>query len=1006
MKGYLCKCVAAVLLSATGVVADERFDRAENAVRSALSAWNSVSSSQIDIGPLVVTLDGDTPVLTGQGDALGLPVSLESRLGGAGFSPETVVLEFEDGVGLPLDALRALHPDIAQLVPQGVEDLAELEEVALSLDAPRGTVTEATIVFGGDNWQPVPGLDVTVGPFSFEATLSDPMAGGDAGVTAVVAGATSLLGVDAAITGNLGSSRDDWELTARVANLTLDRLLAFAAEPGDAILAALPAPLRSLGLTEGEVTLHPADRMVTVSSNSSFGQVQGGVTLRGAKRFYIGIQPPQGFTFASLDPGLRTLDDIQLQNTALILTSHAQNVALPLLEAYNGTRVGSGLTVLAAWRIDQLHANLAKIMGRTDLVVQATIGTSLNKMELQAALNTNLSIDPGGVLQLKNAYVTLRPDPTQAIIKLGGVLQIQVDQQQALQFDGGLIVDITDQGLEAEGGLINTWQDPLGIAGLAIGPAQIGGGLSFRTTPFPLPSFRVRGGLAIGDATRPDFKGDGFVALDTANPIQSAMDFGFNQLDFDQIMRAALAPATYRSIPSDIRNTVLQTRMQDVRLTVVPSPSGVTAFGQSYDPGFLVQGSGSIAGQTGEILMALDYTAGIEAKATVGRIVHPPFFSLTGAGGRGDPLIYVIAKPAQRSMVAITGRASVLGVTSETDVHINDRGFRFYTRGQIFDAFNAQIEVAGGDLSNGGTIYAMAHMQNDLTSRITRIASEAIAEATRQTRRDMGKARDEIDRARREVARLEGVIVAQRRIVRQERARDCAGIAFAEGEVAKAQREVNRLQGKINRLHRLINNNKDQWWNVPGWGAEIAVLETAKGTAFAGLEAARLVLGGIKEGCNTVPVDLDPRVAGPIVAKETANGVLIATRETLRGLEEIGVGTLSAAQWINQNANPLGVVNITNARFEGCLNAMDGGFVSMEVRGTFADQPIDGAFVMNLRSPDAAIRDFAATLLNRNRAPQDYRRRGSCARPADMGQFVRQGGTRLPSPASQVSLLP
>jgi hypothetical protein len=984
--------------------ANDRFTPAITVLKQAVFLWNEAGLEQVTLDDLTASVKDGTPVIEGMATAFGQPVSVMALVNEASLRPDRVTFTFERGLALPLHLIRQLHPRALAALPSGIEQAAALESLELGIDD-LGRVQSAVVKVAGASWRPVRETDFEIGPFSLSIEIDDPTGGRNAGLTAQLHGDASLAGIGGSVTGSIGSAESEWLLAASIHDLTIDRIIALVAGADDADKLGLPSALRELVLNQLSVTIEPAAKSFSVSADSSLGILQAGLTAGGTKRFFVGIQPPPDFRFASLDQGLKTLDAIGLQNSALVISSHQQVVDLPLFAEFGGRDVGRGLSVLAAWRIDQLDPQLATVMGKSQIVVQATIGTRLTDLALEGELDTDLRFDPAGSVSMRGVEISLRPAPQQAEIKLGGLLDVRASQNEVLTFKADVIVDVTNQGLEVDGQMIGIWQNALGIRGLHMGNAGIGGGLSFRTTPIPLPVFRLQGELIAGDIDRPDFSGDGLLALDASNPLQSAIDAGFDKLDLDQIIRAATAPNVYRDIPADIRNTVLKTSLKDVRLTVVPSPAGLVVFDKAYDPGFLVKGNGRIANLQADLLMALDYTAGIEARASVSPISHPPFFELTGARGQGWPILYLIAKPAERSLVAVSGQANVLGMASETDLYINDGGFSLYTSGRLFDSFSGSVEIAGGDLTDGGTIYAMAQMRNDLTQRITRVASRAIDEATRQTRRDMNFARSEIERAKGDVRRLDGDIARNRNIINAERQRDCGRIVRAERGVGNAQREVNRLQREIDLRHRWIADTP--WvWEKARFGTEIVGLETAKATATAALFTARSALNGIGVACVRSPVDLDPRVSTLIAAKETALAAMTASQESLRGFEAIGVGTLTAAKWLNENASPIGVVNITDAHFEGCLNALSGGRVSMEIRGTFADKPIDGAFTMNLSSPDEAIREFANTLLRVGRAPQDLSRRGQCAKPSSMGAMLARGGPGTPRPATLVTALP
>lgn len=125
---------------------------------------------------------------------------------------------------------------------------------------------------------------------------------------------------------------------------------------------------------------------------------------------------------------------------------------------------------------------------------------------------------------------------------------------------------------------------------------------------------------------------------------------------------------------------------------------------------------------------------------------HPPFFELKGARGKEKPSIHIVAKASTESKVAVSGSATLLGVTSEMDLLINDKGFDLYMKGKIFNAFQATFEVSGSRVTDGGSFRVAATMEQDFLKYFTKHASEEIDKATKKTQGDITKAQNTITR--------------------------------------------------------------------------------------------------------------------------------------------------------------------------------------------------------------------------------------------------------------------
>ncbi|MBU2983857.1 hypothetical protein KO528_00710 [Saccharophagus degradans] len=178
----------------------------------------------------------------------------------------------------------------------------------------------------------------------------------------------------------------------------------------------------------------------------------------------------------------------------------------------------------------------------------------------------------------------------------------------------------------------------------------------------------------------------------------------------------------------------------------------------------------------------------------------------------------------------------------------------------------------------------------------------------------------------------------------------------------------------------------------------IAGLFTAKETANIALEAAKQTLKGLQATIKLVPVDSDPRILGLFTAKETANAALEVAKQSLIGLQAaikdfpidadpriaalfsalgIATGGLQSAklilEGIKQSVGGLaeassfiveyglgGVLDIKRIYFEGSLNVVKGGNVSMALQLVLMKNNlnVDLAFSFHdpLKSADALVK--------------------------------------------------
>ena len=218
--------------------------------------------------------------------------------------------------------------------------------------------------------------------------------------------------------------------------------------------------------------------------------------------------------------------------------------------------------------------------------------------------------------------------------------------------------------------------------------------------------------------------------------------------------------------------------------------------------------------------------------------------------------------------------------------------------------------------SNFVTPFVSMDMNGTITSQGPQLSGSGqlridLAEITREIQ----AAHQDVANAQAEVNRLDRDIANMRRQVQYERDVAQRNLENAQRDVRNAQAEVNSLENLIAAEQRKINARHSEiawwknwarqgsWWEfrdarmwaeVSWRAADIAALEigknsliAAKAVAIEALNVAWGVVQGIRAGMNFAPIDLDPRVAGPIAARKIAWGVLEAARLVLKDFPQV-----------------------------------------------------------------------------------------------------------------------
>lgn len=845
-------------------------------------------------------------------------------------------------------------------------------------------ISSLKILMEGGNWSPVSGSPLQINSPQFTVTVRAP-ASKRPSISIMLNGNLNVGGTTAAIATSIGSSGQDWAFNGKIPSVVLGQALQSVLN--DPLLNEIPQEISAIGLRDVEFSVLPKAQQFSARGLSDLGQLEFEVKPapnRGPLGLLLGFKPPSGFQLSKIASGLRPLDNMGLQNTTFILSSVAQPASLKILPGM--AEVRRGLTMRAGYDLNELSREFASWLKVSTLNIESTVSNQMSDVMLQGSINTSIPFDQSGNVTMREINMSIRPAPALKV-DMGAFIDIKTSNGVVLQFRSAINVDIPNLAIGVSGVLNGVWENPFGISpGLTISDLGLGINASIKGGPIPLPALALKGTMKAGNP--PVFSGAITVGLNSYDPLSSMVDAHFDRLSLGQIARG-FAPG----IPlNDIIQTLDRASLSNVQVTVVPNPNGVVILDKTYAPGFLVKGSANILDYNLELLVRIEQ-AGMEARAAMDAIRHAPFFSLTSADGSTGPSLDFRVKPGDVRM-ALTGAATVLGLTRSAEMYIRDSGFELMTGGKIFNMFNATLRVYGSAVRDGASFGINAKLENDIFDYITKNATAEIDKATKDTQNGINGAKHTITVEQEKLNSINANIVQQRAIVQAERDRDCNRLRTAEADVENKRREVERIQNDINAQHREIAEidkriaAKSNWVeSAPDFvqksarGLEagpfyaeqallrskamalIGTFESGKAIANAALIAAREIMGGMAYLCAQTPIDVDPRVAGLFSVKAVSQGAMEAAKQILEGAKIVSVGSFQAGKWIVENGSPAGVINITYAEFDGNLSAVTGGQVSLKVKGIFAGNPLDTSFTFDFNNPIETINAFADSLV-------------------------------------------
>jgi len=276
---------------------------------------------------------------------------------------------------------------------------------------------------------------------------------------------------------------------------------------------------------------------------------------------------------------------------------------------------------------------------------------------------------------------------------------------------------------------------------------------------------------------------------------------------------------------------------------------------------------------------------------------------------------------ALNQRIMFTGAApSFFGEKSELKVILTPFQTTLWTNQDFGTAFKLKFLATTGEKVKGFGDLAKIDpriditMKTDLANWLKTDAKPAIKKAFDALFPQAKKAQANLNIAKGNVQKLNVAINAMRKRVGKERAAPVKRIKAAEKEDAKLSGGIKAYAKRITATRRQMESCGQttsicsQWWfgckkwaTVPDWGARaactarnagrssyIATQETGKKSLEGSKYVASKTLASLRKGITNLPLDLDPRVASLIAAKETAKVTLDAAKSAVKGFTNTG----------------------------------------------------------------------------------------------------------------------
>jgi len=817
---------------------------------------------------------------------------------------------------------------IQSWIPDWLAGNMDLQALTLGYQLAPASTARLSVVLGEVSGAPLielqgfkasqPELTLTLEKTTAEAPLAK----------AAITGGLAFAGSTLALACEAGTD-GQWAFQAVASDIKLGGLVQQIATAAQLSLQALPGEFTALDIKQARFSFNQ-ERQVDIEGQWPWGALEG--YFQKGSQCLLAFAPDNSFQFANISAALSAVDKIKFEDAALIYCNAAitpgDSVRVVDKLGLTGKTLPAGLSLMGTYA---LPADLPGLKGGGKVVLKANIPQPIALPTLEAAIAFN-GLDFGRDFSLLESFIQL--SPADLSFGVGLRFRARLDDSE-LYFTG-----LGDIAAPATFGLVmyledgSIWKNPFGLPAVDIGELGLDVGADV-LSPAPRPKLGIRGKLRIGP-----FQGEGAGMLNTANPIESLISAKMNELSFQQCVDVFLAGDVKKLInqlPAEARSFALR----NAELTIVPKAQQLA--GRQYDAGLRIKGEGTIVNLKASLDVNATYKNGISGTASVSPILlkqgDAVVFRLSG-NQPTDPSLMSVDMTLSNLLggsnpfLRIDGYAALLGIVSNTKVEISKQGFYLATSGKLFGKFAADLDVKGGDIQAANGMAVRAAMKNDLISFLRAEVQKAIDANTGAEQAAYRTAKTELGKAENYLRTTQGAVDQFNR---------------QQDAVKSAQREADSLRRQAGDKKREYDNASFGFKKGKLW-TEYQALDKSATLASKALEGAVQVLEGLK-----VAVDWGQR--------EAAVKTVQLASTVVTGFETATAGAKQAGKWIVDKGLG-GVIDIKSAEFEGKLDVLSGGKVSMQVNVAFLGNPYHAVVGFDFASPDSAVKTLASALLN------------------------------------------
>ncbi|MCP9236299.1 hypothetical protein [Lewinella sp. JB7] len=853
---------------------------------------------------------------------------------------------------------------LSKYLPPGFPAQAPVELRTMSIDfAANGYVIDRLAAeLGTEDYRMPAPLPLTVTGAQLDLEAVHPTQTGRT-IGGTISGTANLGNTNLQVAATLNSDPNAIEFTGSLNELSVSTLVgALATDPRTRRLASLlPPPLKELTLTTLAVSARPFARVLAVLGSTSMGDAELQLDGGGSRANLIfGLAPPATFDYGGIHALLTPLNELDLAGTSFVISAlpdKSVDLSLPSLAAMNDLAVAEGVNVIADLKFGDALQDLGNMLSLDGARLTGTLSRNLDHASFSADLGQTLKLNDSGTVELGDINLFTRIGAQTGLeLGLGGLLRARIDKD-LLGFNANFKVNAMDQSLAGEFFLealdpgndarramlfsdrnddaSPEWTAPFGIPGVGIRKLGGSAGISPRS-PILLSSLGFTGAArlgTVGNRTK-HLTGGLTVALNVANPAKSLLSIEVNKITPLGMIDAFVED---HGITGSLRD-VLGSGLEDGKVLIVPA-NNLTVFGVTYQRGIAFGAAMNLLGVKGRMDFSLN-DAGVSGRGSLDPIsLAGGLIALRGIHSPGPRVVFDVST-GKLPTFEVDGEATLLGFTAGTRMLVDGQGFEMLMRGSFLNDLEGLIEVRGKLNSHQGTGIALrVAMRNDFLARITREATAALDEASRDARETLMANRRKLKQQRNALQDVDRRIRVRLAEVTAKQEADLRAMRDQADAAYRKQAAVIRgLNAEISRLRKKGNKLGNWPWEL----TERGVLEARILTLQAARESAKLVLAGYAETVRGLadighefPKDIqltDLYLEREAIDKGLA--IAIAGVDIAHGVSQ---GTLEAAKFMVNNT--IGAFDLRTMEFATSLGFNNAFTTSVDMNLVFAGNP-------------------------------------------------------------------